>query len=90
MFVFVLFVELEKYVIEVVKLIQIFEKVFLVELVFFIMKIREYIYCYRIGGIVLKEEDFSILDFQNWVNDKVNMNIVYFLFKLKIKSVIKS
>lgn len=54
------------------------------------MKIREDIYCYRVGGIVLKEENFSILDFQNWVNDKVNINIVYFLFNLKINSVIKS
>lgn len=54
------------------------------------MEIREYIYCYRVCGIVLKEEDFNILDFQNWVNDMVYMNIVYFLFLLNINSVVKS
>lgn len=85
-----LFVESEKHATEAAKLIQTFEKVPLAEPVPSIMKTREHIHRYRIGGIVLKEEDFSTLDSQNWVNDKVNMNTVHFLSKLKIKSAIKS
>lgn len=54
------------------------------------MEIREYIYCYRVCDSFLKEEDFNILYFQNWVNDMVYMNIVYFLFLLKINNVVKS
>lgn len=85
-----LFVESEKHATEAAKLIQTFEKFLLAEPVPSIMKTREHIHRYRIGGIVLKEEDFSTLDSQNWGNDKVNMNTVHFLSKLKIKSAIKS
>lgn len=83
-----LFIESEKHATEAAKMIQTFE-VPLAEPVPSIMKTREHIHRYRVGGIVLKEEDFSTLDSQNWVNDKVNMNIVHFLSKLKIRSAIK-
>lgn len=72
-----LFVESEKHATEAAKLIQTFEKVPLAEPVPSIMKTRDDIHRYRVGGIVLKEEDFSTLDSQNWVNDKVCITQFY-------------
>lgn len=84
-----LFIESEKHATEAAKMIQTFEKVPLAEPVPSIMKTREHIHRYRVGGIVLKEEDFSTLDSQNWVNDKVNMNTVHFLSKSKVQLNVK-